>query len=150
MRVFGYVSAVVLCVLVGFFGALALTQGVQADGMRAPLYYIKAQLVNDYMKYHGRQLKSYHLRPAEPDVWILLEVLPQDRRFIVTDFRKSSGTAHIGPSTDLLTSYYSIPAGYSTFVSGIVFEPGESIYLYCSGSYQEVIISGYYVDMPQP
>jgi len=163
MRIFGYVCAVLLCVLLGFAGSLALMTSVQAesvDGTRAPLYWIKAQLVNDYMQYHGRQIESFYIRYPYGTDTFLVATVPAGKRFIVTDIvarasvRLSNTASHsqptlfVGSDTD---------GNYVThkLSSGIVYEPGEEIHLWAAnggGSTNDphVTLSGYYVNTAQP
>ena len=148
MRIVGFVSVALLCVLVGFMGALFLTQGVQADsvdGVRA-ITWVKMAFAEDYMKHHGRQINSHYVERGSSGSE-LLETVPLGKRYVVTDIVTSE---YMRLGTDAGNRFGLPREAAIAMNSGVVFEEGEPVYLTVGVSGATVTISGYYVDMPQP
>ena len=151
MRVFGYISAVLLCVLVGSLGTLMLTQGVQADavdGLRVPITYVKMAFAKDHLEQHGRKIKSYHFSGG---TWERLCTVPEGQRFIMTDIvlghnawtevtiKNDSDEVKFRCWTDGNDGTESI-----SLTSGVVFEPSEDIWIATNYS---TTVSGYFLNV---
>ena len=140
----------------GIVVGLTVSKGVQAQ-VTGPFVQpptLSVLFEEDPLRQHGRQVWSKHFQ-AVTSHSVLVDSVPYDKKFILTDvltntyeiiyFSKDSagsqGKAHFsveGAGNNL----------YVNLISGIVFEPGESIYAKSTNGTALVTISGYFVDTP--
>lgn len=143
----------------GLLAGLAI-KGVQAQStpgpwLQQPLF---VKFAEDFMRQHGRQVKSYCVHCADPDTFYLVDTVPSDKRFIVTDigvFSRVWLSADPGGTPIRAAFWGGDLVGQGPFQvglhTGIVFEPNESIYVAKMADSCEthlVTISGYFVDNP--
>jgi len=140
----GALCCILLVSLIGFAiaGNTAWPEGL------SDLIWVK--FAGDPMQQHGRQVASWCVY-ASPGTSILVTTIPSNKKFIVTDvIMYDSVKAYL--STDLDTTDVKFRMPYNgTYIgirSGVVFGPGESIYLKITAASSHVTISGYYVDLP--
>jgi len=141
-------------ILIGVVVVSARAQNTPEPSYPPSVMWVK--FIDDFMREHGKQVKSYFIaRPSQP-TWIYVDTIPSNKRFIVTDLLNSEGNSgEIELATDeqgtvkkggvYLGPYVNLTTSYASLNSGISFEPGEALYVYNIN--QEFTICGYFVDL---
>jgi len=153
-----FMGIIIGCLSVALLGLL-VSQRVQADTSATGPWLegvpkdVSVSFAEDFMKEHGKQVMSYCVL-VDNDVPTLIDTIPENKRFIVTDIISYDNTAvFLLSDTEGLTrkTYWSLTASrepHLSLHSGIVFESGESILIRTPDIDTTVTISGYYVDLP--
>jgi len=148
-----FMGIIIGCLTISLVGLL-VSQKVQAQSSAGPGYWAEGlgelmwvKFAEDHMRQHGKQIQSYCITGSTS--WVLVDTVPSNRRFVITD----------SIAYEMVDVFYSVDSGSvekarisgvqnpHSFLSGIVFEPDESIFIKCNGA-SKVTISGYWVDLP--
>lgn len=152
-----FVLGLTVCCLLSALVTSLVTSRVQAQAPNPVLggWPFSVNFVEDPFRMHGIQVKSWaiHISDNLPSV---IPDVPPDKRFILTDILgEVEGPVaiysdHYPPTILKVAFQFTDGMTYSLHLnSGIVFEPGESIYIEATSSVSTVFItiSGYFVDL---
>ena len=152
-------SACCLLISLGLFSGLISFHRAQAQSISSTAYLFNLKLAEDFLRQHGRQIKSYSKEVPEgvgqPAVEYV-DTVPPNRRFIVTDvIAQYPGIVWLMSGQDTAVKVAFNMESSSRLhskmldVAGIVFEPNEKIYVaQNSPSDNFITISGYFVVNP--